>query len=82
MSCEYCANGALGRNFYPQLLYDPDSERPFRMVTEFKALVTVDGELYWSKLRAESLEGISGEPLVVARYCPVCGDMLRKEGDE
>ncbi len=78
MTCEQCANGALTRNFYPQLIYDGEAERPFRMVTEFKALVMLDNELYWSKLQAESLEGIEGEPLVKANFCPVCGQDLRK----
>lgn len=76
MSCVHCENGALGRNFYPQLVYDHEAEQPFRMVTEFKALVMLDGELYWSKLQAESLEGIEGEPIARARYCPICGCKL------
>lgn len=76
MTCEQCANGALARNFYPQLVYDHESEHPFRMVTEFKALVMLDGELYWSRLQAESLEGIEGEPIVKASFCPVCGQDL------
>lgn len=76
MSCEHCADGALTRNFYPQLVYDHEAERPFRMVMEFKSLVTLGGELYWARMQAESLEGVEGEPIARARYCPICGCKL------
>ena len=74
--CKYCDNGALMHNFYPQIAFDKDSEKPFSIYYVAKILIEYDEQLYWAQVEPKNLKSFENaecELLAIARYCPVCG---------
>ena len=81
--CEYCEHGEFERNFYPQLEFDPDADKKFKITTHVKLLMSCGDRVWWTLLRIEGngdfLEGAEGELLAPANFCPMCGRDLRGE---
>lgn len=88
MSCLHCRDGRLTQNFYPQLGFDVNAEKRLYGYTVVKSIFDSPDGPMWAEVHVPSgvrgglLEGAIVESYTRARFCPVCGGKLEREGDD